>query len=299
MVVMRWFFTGLSAVSLAAALTVVAPVPAQAFPTFMYHEDMSEISTWPHKNAIVQCPPGQIVYGFGGRVGGGNGDVALIAISPDQELTSVTAVARARSTSGVPWAVFASVVCGPVGLVEMQRVVEFGSPTAQASCTSPKMLYSNGYIARADEGNPYVDKVVPSIDVDRVTVHAGGVAPDALQLAAVALCGLPMADLNPALSHKLRLQMSVPVVEGAATVALAPAPQPVPGSMWVMGAGVQSTRPGMFIDGLGPIPALNAGWARMAPGTGGATGSRSGLAGVDDGEGDEVTSYGVASGFWY
>lgn len=303
---MRCLFTGLTAVVLTAVVTVVAPVPAQAVPDFQYDEDSSEYNTWPAKNVDVECPPDQIVYGFGGRVRGGNGDVALLAISPDEDLHSVTAVARARSDSGIPWAVIASVVCGPVGTLDLERVVGLGTPTAEVSCESPKILYSNGYVARAEVGRPYVDRVVPSADMQTVTVHAGGVVPNALHLAAVGVCGLPMeGQFN---RHKYLSQNSVPVVEGSATVAVAGLPLPPVyagvGNIWIFGAGAESTRPGMFIDGLGPVPALNAGWARMAPGSTTTATMRTvaeaeAEAEADADDGDEVTVYGEAVGHWY
>ncbi len=282
--------TGLAAALVTALLP---PVPAVASPVAdHYHTATSTSDNSPRKGVTVSCPEGQIVYGFGGATVDSDGNVALVGIFPSEDLTTVTAIAQARGGWVGNWSVRAAATCWAPGDQALQRIV---GPGGWASCPGGKMLYSSGYAVSSTTGSAYADAVVPSPDLSGVYVRGGGAPAAGLQVTAVALCGLRMPQAGTLPDYKERTEDTVPVSAESTTTTVAPLPQwQGLGYVFVFGAGVSSTRPGMFIDALGPGPELAHGWARMSRGTS----ALRGQAMVADDE-DEVTVYGVCIGSWY
>ena len=247
------------------------------------------------KSVTVTCPADQIVYGFGGATVGSDGQVALTAIAPNEELTSVTAVAQARGGWAGAWSVMAVASCWPPGNHALQRVVTAGTFNgARAECPGQKILYSDGYRVSSRTGTPFVDAVVPAPDQSSVFVHGGGVPAADLTVEAVALCGYRID--GPYFYFRARTQTTVPVSAATTTTAIAPLPQYTFGQPWIFGAGATSTRAGMFIDALGPGPGLTGGLARMSNGSTAAAKNMAAGATQDD---DSMTTYGICIGTWY
>ncbi len=298
---MRLLLTGLAA---ALVIVLLPPVAANAstgasttglFDEVIenhYHTATSTSDTSPRKSVTVTCPAGQIVYGFGGSTVDSDGQVALTGIVPNEELTAVTAIAQVRNTRwNGTWSVVAAATCWPPGDLALQRVFELGSGASMsASCPGNKLLYSSGYLVESAGGSPYVDAVIPAPDLSSVLVRGGGAS--GLHVSAIALCGKKID--GPCFKFRERTEQTVPVGTGSTTTATAPLPLIQGcGTAWVFGAGVSSTRPGMFIDALGPGPHLAGGLARMAR----ADILAKGMVGAADE--DEVTTYGTCIGSWY
>lgn len=277
----------------AAFITVTLPAtPAAAAVEDHFHTATSTSTTWPERSATVYCPPGQIVWGFGAVTIGGAGHVALTGIYPDNALTSVTATARVRGDWQGPWAVQARATCWPQGNVALELVQADGGAVAYVSCPGQKKVYASGFQVTAKLGSAYASAVVPDPDMSGVTVHAGGALPGALGTRAFALCG--RVNL-PEIYIYRRTEATVPADPATTTTAVAPPMEHSPsGWSWTLGAGAASTVPNMFIDGLGPVPGLDAGMARMSRDAS----VQAVLMTLDD-DGDEVTSYGTCIGSWY
>jgi len=273
----------------AAFITVTLPAtPAAAAVEDHFHIATSTSTAWPEKSVTVDCPPGQIVWGFGALTIGGAGQVALTAIFPNETLTSVTATAHARGGWQGLWAVQARATCWPPGNTALVRVFGDGGAVADVSCPGQKKVYASGFQVTAKLGDAYAAAVVPESDMSGVTVGAGGAT--GLGTRAFALCG--RVNL-PEIYIYRRTETTVPVDPGTSTDALAPPMEHSPtGWSWVTGAGASSTAPGMFIDALGPVPRLDAGLARMS------RDSSAPLMSLDDG-GDEMSTWGTCIGSWY
>jgi len=279
----------------AALVTVTLPAaPAAAAVADHFHVARSTSTSWPARSATVSCPPGQVVWGFGGLTIGGTGHVALTAVYPDPELGSVTAIARVRDGWQGPWAVRATATCWPAGNVGLVRVGGQGGASAEASCPGQKRVYASGFEVTAAKGAAYAAAVVPEPDMSGVTVRAGGSESADLGTRAYALCGLVN---TPQIYIYRRTEETVAVDPGASTSAAAPPMSHSPsGWSWVTGAGASSTRTDMFIDALGPNPELSLGTARMSRVS--TTTASQRMAGVEEG-GDEVTVWGTCIGAWY
>ncbi|GIH05490.1 hypothetical protein Rhe02_35570 [Rhizocola hellebori] len=291
---MRLLLTGLIA-TLTVALLPSVPAAASVADHYLTETSASDSSS--PKTITVTCPDGQIVYGFGGATQDGDGQVALTSILPNIGLTAVTVVAQARGGWTGNWSVMAVASCWAPGNLALHRVVTTnGTASATASCQGEKIVYSTGFVVTSTSGNPFIDSVVPSFDLSSVEVHGGGVLFGQVEVKAVALCGFRMPGPYP--FYKQRTQDTVPVAAGTTTTATADkAHISIAGVNWIFGAGASSTRPGMFIDALGPSPALDGGWARMSRGTGVAAKTAKAMAGTEDD--DTVTAYGVCIGTWY
>lgn len=294
---MRWLLTGLTAALVPLTVILPATPAAAAAIEDHFHVASSNSNSWPERSATVTCPPGQIVWGFGGLTIGGTGHAALVELYPDVSLASVTAVARVRDGWLGPWTVIASATCWPPGSVGLQRVVDPGGVSAHASCPGAQKVYASGFVVTAQLGEAYVAAVEPDPNMTGVTVRAGGAEPIGLATRAIALCGLTNTQQ---IYRYERTQDRVPIDPGPSTSG--EAPQPVPwmptpdDRIWITGAGASSSVPYMFIDALGPVAGLNAGMARMSRvATPLALLNR---AGVEGGEG-EVTVYGTCIGAWY
>jgi hypothetical protein len=93
--------------------SVVAAAPAVAMPI----PGLTRVdNTLPGLNAAVavtaKCPIDYLVYGLGGEVTGGNGQVALVSMLPNAALTSVTVIAAPVVPAVAPWNVTAYAICG-------------------------------------------------------------------------------------------------------------------------------------------------------------------------------------------
>ena len=282
---------------LAAAFITVslpaAPAAAAAVEDH-FHIATSTSTAWPERSVTVNCPPGQIVWGFGGLTIGGAGHIALTAIYPNVTLTSVTATARVRGDWQGPWEVQARATCWPQGNVGLELVHADGGAVADVSCPGQKKVYASGFQVTAKLGSAYAAAVVPESDMSGVTVRAGGAEPVGLGARAFALCG--RVNL-PEIYIYRRTETIVPVDPATTTTAAAPPMQHSPsGWSWTLGAGVSSTAPNMFIDGLGPVPSLDAGMGRMSRD---ASIQGSSMMMISDEGGDEMSTWGTCIGSWY
>lgn len=292
---MRWLSSGLTAVLISATFTVTvsAAGPASAAPQDYYHVMTTAAVTTPSASATVDCPPGEVVWGFGGAILNGGTQVALVAVYPNAGLTSVTAIGQERRSWSPTWMVQAFAVCRPPGNLGLVRVVGEGGMSAKASCPGQKVVYASGFAVSSLSGTAYATSVVPANDMSSLEVTAGGGEPIGLFSKAIALCGFA----NTANIYIYgRTELTVPIVPGTSTTGgIAPRMVTPNGWAWATGAGVSSTNPNMFIEALGPVPALDGGMARMA---------RTDIAALPagaatmTGDGDE-TIYATAIGAWY
>jgi hypothetical protein len=122
----------------AAGAVTVSAAPAQAVPGVDAVSAGSANDTTPLKTIPVDCPTGTRVYGAGGSIQGGFGDVVITGIIPNASLTRVSVTAIQRVAVTTAWRVIARAVCGPAS-AGLTRVVASatGSPPAAVTPTCP------------------------------------------------------------------------------------------------------------------------------------------------------------------
>lgn len=245
------------AAAVALGVTLI-PSPASAdIPNPYFANASSLVNAADIKSVTVYCPPLKVVYGMGGWVSSNHpGAVVLTSITPDAELSSVTAVARARPGFAQPWSVSASIVClGP--MYHPERVQSVGITDAAFSCPPSKILYGAGFHLPQPSGVEYVDEVVPDEFLDGLRVHAASTVQQPVTVAAVGVCAEPMPRYERTEAGTARDAQSP-------KYAIAPkAEMTVDSGSWIFGVGAAVVGQGhVFIDGLSPLPNLDGGWGR-------------------------------------
>ena len=228
-----------------AAVLMVMLTPAVAYADGeSIQEETSLITSATYKTVTASCPHGKVVIGVGGRTRQAFGRVVLIGVVPKADLTEVTALARALPGHTSPWGVTATAMCADPEEYDPVPAYASGVSSAVVRCPAGKVLYSTGYLVSGGLGVEYVNSVVPSADGATATVRGvGTVSPT--RVGAIAVCGnLPYYPEDYG-----RTQASFPLSPGVTTIGQAP---PLHWYSWVVGAGVHTDRPGVFIDGFSP-----------------------------------------------
>jgi len=153
-----------------------------------------------NQTVIVSCPAGTQVFGMGGWIDGGNGQVILDAVYVLAGLTGVGAIGvEDEDGYAANWVVTAFAVCAPP--VSGQQSVSAQQPPSGFDSTSPKTVTLScpagtavhgigGRLQGALQDNT-LDDLVPSAALDSVIVKAyedQDGEPDGWFLTAIAIC---------------------------------------------------------------------------------------------------------------
>ena len=179
------------AAALAGALLVDPAAYAMDAPVRVELTGVSNFAT--SKTMRAECPGGTVVFGVGGSVNAGGGNVILTGIVPDANLAGVTVTGLAISRQS------AVVVFDgrrrlprPGGKAPVRRSGSGSAGNASMDCIGGKILYGAGFEILNATGAGLVDRVVPRSDLSGVDVHARGIAPAAGDLVAYGVCALPL-----------------------------------------------------------------------------------------------------------
>jgi hypothetical protein len=154
------------------------------------------------KEARAECPAGTVVYGGGGRIHGGEGEVLISAIIPDPGLGFVTVRGEEDGDFLGDWRVMAMAVCGPPGnhnlRVETAPSAANGSSvsprSAYAFCDPGEVVFSAGFELSFEDGNVFIAEMEPVPALDRVEIQAVEdffTYTDNWDVTAYAICGVP------------------------------------------------------------------------------------------------------------
>jgi hypothetical protein len=199
-------------VALAAAVLCGWPSAASADPaeetvtglTVVSH-DTGGFNSPGSKTITANCPPGQKVFGPGGTVDLGYGEVVLDEFVPSADLTSVTVQALEHGNSSLNWDVTAYAVCAdPVDY--MLRVFDdspqnTSSPkNVTVSCPPGLKVYGIGAEIINGQGNVTlddldIDESLTFVDVGAYGWHGTTVA-NAWAVRAYAVCGTPASTMR-------------------------------------------------------------------------------------------------------
>jgi hypothetical protein len=266
--------------TLAAVAVAVAVLPTAASAS-VYHEGVSGYDTQPSKRAVATCSPGEVVYGAGGEVVDGNGEVALVSVTPDPTLSTVTAAGLARTGHNGKWAVRAFAVCRDVPDGYGPKRATSNDASGVASCQAGRRVTGTGFAVVAPSDSTLLTAVVPSDDLTSVrAVVSNGTA------VAYAIC-VVVGSLG-AFHVDGYVVSSGPPDHSSPKVVATPA---VPDHALLTGVGgrVQGVAPGVFIDALVPG---SQGRARVRA-TNPQAGVNRAAARTDDGDGWSLLGYGV------
>jgi hypothetical protein len=145
------------------------------------------------KTATASCPDGLVVLGTGGRIIDGDGRVALAAIVPAPDLTSVTARGVALPGDPAPWSVVAAAVCGPANGAPTRARSGFMSPVA--TCPDRKLALAGGFDLPAGAA---LAALIPATDSAGEVVLATPYQPDNPPVAyAICVNGLGSGTYHP------------------------------------------------------------------------------------------------------
>lgn len=176
----------------AATPTVAAPVRVSA---------TSAISSL-NKSVVVGCPAGQRVYGAGGDINGGFGNVTLNSVTPNGALTQVVVTAMENGAFAGNWSVTAYAVCGAPTL-NLQRIFFTGATnsdmvkTVVAGCPAGLRLYGLGGEINGGFGNVFFNSLTPSVGLTYALVTAieNGAYAGSWNVTGYAICGNPAATM--------------------------------------------------------------------------------------------------------
>jgi hypothetical protein len=272
-----------------AAVLMVMLTPAVAYADGeLIEEETSLIDSGSYKMVTASCPDGTVVIGVGGRTRLAGGRAVLIGVVPNAELTEVTAYAQALPGHVAPWGVTATAMCAEPEEYEPVPAYGDGISSAVVTCPKGKVHYSTGYFLGRGLGVQYVNSLVPSVDGVTATVRAvGTVAPPRVNV--IAVCG--NIGYYPELYG--RTEATVPLSAGVTTIGQAP---PLSWVSWVVGAGVHTDRPGVFVDGFSPSAFYDTSTGLHAKGRVARLDAPLLRSTTSDGE---VTFYGESIGSWY
>jgi hypothetical protein len=174
----------LFAVGLAAGATAVVAGPAApAAATIPGIEVVTARSATDSydKTVTVHCPDGKKVVDAGGYIEGGDGQVTIDDIYPDQNLNYVNVTGLENDSTSDTWTAVATATCANalVGLewVKARSVSDSNSPkTITATCNPGKTVFGSGYTVTGGDGAVVVNEAVPnggsSTAATQVTVKA-------------------------------------------------------------------------------------------------------------------------------
>jgi hypothetical protein len=129
-----------------------------------------------NKSVTATCPTGLRVYGAGGQITGGVGNVVLDAVIPNAALTAVTARGTENGSYATNWTVTAYAICGSA-TANLQRVSFTGpansSPKSeQVNCPVGTNVFGLGFSINGGNGLIFPDRWVPSASLTNVVVRA-------------------------------------------------------------------------------------------------------------------------------
>ena len=248
------------ALAVTAASLVLPAAPANADVAPARVTDESAFDTDDSKSAEAECPNGQVVFGMGGRVNNGGGQVALTTIMPGPLLRSVVVWGRALPDATQSWSVTAVAICHAPGLLEPERLTSApGQNTATAECPGQKILYSTGFRIPDADGDEFIRAAFPTNDLRHVVVRADGPGVDPGNLIAQGIC----ANRVP---QSARTQAPPTAFDSTSPKdAFAGQPDSLVTDLgsWMFGAGAEVVgAPGVLIDALFPTPNLNSAYGR-------------------------------------
>jgi hypothetical protein len=153
-----------------------------------------------NKSATVTCPAGDQVLGVGGGIDSGSGQVIVddwMQVSPTQ-----AAVRGSESTPFAPsWIVGASAICADPLPGRVQVIATSASSSVDkfvtAKCPAGKRLIASGADILSGRGDVMIERVVPDLTTNSVTVlgHEHNPTPDNWQDRASAVCADPLPGL--------------------------------------------------------------------------------------------------------
>jgi hypothetical protein len=157
-------------VGVAWGLVVAAPAHADVP---MRQVNTSLFTVMSPKSVRADCPGGHLVA-TGFRIEGGTGDEVVTRVQPNEDMTSVVVEAKARTSTGVVFAVTAVAICL---FTNVKPALVAGVATSAASvtatCPGQTRLFGFGYEVGGDD-HRHVNGVIPSKDRRSVTVTTGG-----------------------------------------------------------------------------------------------------------------------------
>jgi len=267
----------------AAAHAAVAPVRVVAD---------SDFDTDEAKVAVAECPEGQVVFGMGGRVNNGGGQVALTGIFPGPLLGSVVVSGRALAGETAPWSVTAVAVCHAPGDLEPERLAsDPGQFVAEDDCPDGKVLYGVGFRIPDADGDEFVRAVVPSDDLSHLTVRADGPGVDPGNLVAQGICAHPILRFERTEAPPTAFNEVSP----KDAVAGQPETLNVDMGSGMFGAGAEVVgAQGVLIDALVPTPNLKGAYGRAQK----ASATTSLALTADDEDDWQLLVYGDYEGEW-
>ncbi|MEH1124174.1 hypothetical protein [Micromonospora sp. CPCC 206061] len=169
--------------------------PAQAIPAPVGVSATSAVNAASPKFAVVACPAGLAVYGAGGTVNGGAGNVVMSDVIPTLGTVTVWGIEVAAFAAN--WSVTAYAICGPPTgnvVIANSTAANAASPkTVTAACPAGMRLYGTGYELQGANGQVFPSLVQPNAALTNVTVGAvahGGFA-GAWSLTAYGICAAP------------------------------------------------------------------------------------------------------------
>ncbi|MEO3925567.1 hypothetical protein ABGB07_17105 [Micromonosporaceae bacterium B7E4] len=154
------------------------------------------------KSVVVNCPAGQRVYGAGGEITGGGGNVTLDDITPSLTLTNVLVTGVENGAFAGNWNVTGYAICG-VNTLNLQRV-QFTSPTNSVSpksvfagCPSGLRLYGLGAELNGAGGNVFLDDLTPNAALTGATLtgYENGAFAGNWNITGYAICGNASANM--------------------------------------------------------------------------------------------------------
>lgn len=148
------------------------------------------------KRVTATCPAGTRLYGLGGEVRGGNGNVFLDRLIPNSLLTSATASAS-ENAADTSWNLLAYAICGnaPTGLQLVRNQTATNSASVKSvavNCPAGKKLIGAGGEIVGRNGRVILDDLTPDTVTNRVTTTAyeNGPVPTSWSLDAYGICAL-------------------------------------------------------------------------------------------------------------
>ena len=154
------------------------------------------------KSIVVSCAAGRRVYGAGGEITGGGGNVTLDDITPNVALTNVLVTAAENGAYAGNWSVTGYAICG-VNTLNLQRI-QFTSATNSlspksvfAGCPSGLRLYGLGAELNGAGGNVFFDDLTPNAGLTGATAtgYENGAFAGNWNITGYAICGNPPATL--------------------------------------------------------------------------------------------------------
>lgn len=225
-----------------------------------------------NKSATVACPTGDQVLGVGGGIDPATGPVVVddwMQIDPAR-----AAVRGVEASAFAPsWVAGATAVCADPLPGRVQVIATSPSSSADkfvtATCPAGKRLVSAGADILGGKGNVMIERMVPDLTTNSVTVlgHEHNATPDSWSDRASAVCANPLPGLlrvfatSPASSANKSVSVSCPpgtVLTGTGGETLSSGGR----------AAVDSIEPNIYLDGVtvraAEIQSTNLNWTTTA-----------------------------------